>query len=110
MSRPPASGAYRKVGSPSPGRPLLMVAVSDFSGLTSSAWALASAEARAATDSLVRGMGRLRHQHVEAHRARFRALCSYPMPDGLLGVLRHQGLELVFGPLMVEKAISAIAE
>ena len=32
------------------------------------------------------------------------------MPDGLLGVLRHQGLELALGPLMVEKGIPGVAE
>src|SRR6516162_7166604 len=42
-----------------------MVAVSDFSGLTSSAWALARADASAATVSLDRGMGRLRLQHIK---------------------------------------------
>src|SRR5262249_19403677 len=87
-----------------------MVAVSDFSGLTSSAWALANAEARAATDSLDRGMGRLRLQHIKAHRSRFRALCSHAVPDGLLGILRHQGFELAFGPLMVEKGAPGVAE
>ena len=43
-----------------PARPVRMVAVSDFSGLMSSACALAKAEASAATDSLDRGMGGLR--------------------------------------------------
>src|SRR4029077_16823588 len=76
----------------------------------SSAWALASAEARAATDSLDRGIRRLRHQDLEAHGARFRALCSYAMPDRLLGVLRHQSLELTFRPLVIEKGLSGIAE
>src|SRR6516165_1970283 len=87
-----------------------MVAVSDFSGLTSSAWALAKAEASAATVSLDRGMGCLRLQHIKAHRPRFRALCSYAMPDGLLGVLRHQGLELTSCPLMVEEGLPRVAE
>jgi hypothetical protein len=41
--------------------------------LTSSAWALAKAEASAATVSLERGMGRLRLQHIKAYRPRFRA-------------------------------------
>ena len=45
---------------PSPARPGRIVAVSDFSGLTSSACALARAAARAATDSLDRCMARLR--------------------------------------------------
>src|SRR5262245_4368796 len=87
-----------------------MVAVSDFSGLTSSAWALAKAEASAATDSLDRGMGRLRLQHIKAHRARFRALCFHAVPDGLPGVLRHQRLELAFGPFVLEKGVPGVAE
>src|SRR6516164_4508453 len=110
MSRPLESGAYRKVRSPSPGRLVRMVAVSDFSGLMSSAWALAKAEASAATVSLDRGMGRLRFEHIKAHRARFRALCFHAMPDGLLRVLRHQGLELALGPFVLEKGASGVAE
>src|SRR5215467_6532335 len=87
-----------------------MVAVSDFSGLMSSAWAFAKAEASAATDSLDRGMGRLYLQHIKAHRARFRALCSHTMPDGLPGILGHQGFELAFGPFVVEKGLPSVAE
>src|SRR5262245_55834263 len=87
-----------------------MVAVSDFSGLTSSACALAKAEASAATDSLDRCMGGLHHQDVEAHRPRFRPLGPYPMPDRLLGVLRHQRLELALGALVVEKSLPGVAE
>ena len=49
-------------------------------------------------------------QDIEAHRARFRALGSHAMPDGLLGVLRHQGLELALGPLVVEKGLAGVAE
>src|SRR5436309_13480383 len=102
MSSPLESGAYRKLRSHSPGRPVRMVAVSDFSGLMSSAWALAKAEASAATDSLDRGIGGLRLQHVKAHRPRFRALGFHAVPDGLLGILWHQGFELAFRPFMVE--------
>src|SRR5262249_17137572 len=108
MSRPPASGAYRKLRSPSPGLPLRIVAVSDFSGLTSSACALASAAARAATDSLHLGMGGLRGEKIEVHCPRLRALPSHPMPDRLPDVLRHQGLELAFRPLMVEEGLPCI--
>src|SRR5215813_7803684 len=110
MSSPLASGAYRKLRSPSPGRPVRMVAVSDFSGLISSACALAKADASAATVSLDRGMGRLRLQHIKAHRPRFRPLGFHPMPDGLLGILRHQGFELAFGPFVVEKGVPGVAE
>src|SRR5262245_52674409 len=96
--------------SPSPSRPVRMVAVSDFSGLTSSAWALSKAEASAATVSLDRGMGGLRVKYIEAHRARFRALGAHPMPDDLLGILGHQGFELAFGPFVVEKCAPGVAE
>src|SRR5262249_31841100 len=87
-----------------------MVAVSDFSGLTSSAWALAKAEASAATVSLDRGMGRLRLQHIKAHRPRFRALGFHAVPYRLPGILRHQGFELAFGPFVVEKSAPGVAE
>src|SRR5215813_4396646 len=87
-----------------------MVAVSDFSGLTSSAWALAKAEANAATVSLDRGMGGLHLQHIKAHRPRFRALCFHAVPDGLPGILGHQGFELALGPFVVEKCASSVAE
>src|SRR6516162_4728711 len=87
-----------------------VVAVSDFSGLMSSAWALAKAEASAAAVSLDRGMGRLRLQHIKAHRPRFRALCFHAVPDGLLGILWHQGFELAFRPFVVEKGAPGVAE
>src|SRR5215472_8987109 len=87
-----------------------MVAVSDFSGLMSSAWAFANAEASAATVSLDRGMGCLRLQHIKAHRPRFRALCFHAMADGLPGILRHQGFELTLGPFVVEKGAPSVAE
>src|SRR5262245_10205210 len=110
MSSPLESGAYRKLRSLSPGRPVRMVAVSDFSGLMSSAWALAKAEASAATVSLDRGMGRLRLKHIKAHRTRFRALCSHAVPDGLPGILRHQGFEHTLRPFVVEKGAPGVAE
>src|SRR5262249_34486875 len=62
MSRPLESGAYRKVRAASPGAAALIVAVSDFSGLTSSAWAFSRAAARGATGSLDRCTGRLPFQ------------------------------------------------
>src|SRR6516162_6292508 len=76
----------------------------------SSAWALARAEASAATVSLDRGMGGLRLQHVKAHRPRFRALGFHAVPDGLLGILWHQGFELASGPFVVEKGLPRVAE
>src|SRR6516225_11266220 len=87
-----------------------IVAVSDFSGLTSSAWAFARADASAATVSLERGMGGLHLQHIKTHRPRFRALGPQPMPDGLLGILGHQGFELAFHSFVVEKGAPSIAE
>src|SRR6516165_5465999 len=87
-----------------------MVAVRDFSGLTSSAWAMARAEASAATDSLDRGMGGLRLQHIKAHRPRFRASRFDTVPDGLPGVLRHQRFELAFRSFVVEKGTPGVSE
>src|SRR6516162_6530855 len=87
-----------------------MVAVSDFSGLMSSAWALAKAEASAATVSLDRGMSCLRLQHIKAHRSRFRALGFHAVPNRLPGILGHQGLELASCPFVVEKGASGVAE
>src|SRR5262249_49707320 len=87
-----------------------MMAVSDFSGLISSACALANAEASAATVSLDRGMDRLRLQHIKAHRPRFRALGFHAVPNRLPGILGHEGFELAFGPLVVEKCAPGIAK
>src|SRR5262245_57069075 len=87
-----------------------MVAVSDFSGLMSSAWALAKAEASAATDSLDRGMTSLDLKYIKADSSRARALGSHAMPDDLPGILRHQGFELAFRPLVVEKGAPGVAE
>src|SRR6266436_6066586 len=84
-----------------------MVAVSDFSGLTSSAWALAKAEASAAMD---RCMGGLRLENIEAHRAGFRALCADAVADRLLGILGQQSFELALRPLVVEKGVPGVAE
>src|SRR5215475_5712247 len=87
-----------------------MVAVNDFSGLMSSAWAFAKAEASAATDSLDRGMVRLALQHIKTHRPRARALGPHSVADRLLGILGHKGLELAFGPFVVEKCAPGVAE
>src|SRR5262249_55871075 len=87
-----------------------MVAVSDFSGLMSSAWALARAAASAATDSLDRGMGRLRLQQIKNYGARSRAFGPHPLPDRLLGVLGQQSFELAFGSFVVEKGAAGVAK
>src|SRR5437764_573465 len=62
-----------------------MMPVSDFSGLTNCACALASAAAKAATDSLERCMGRLQVEEVKAHSAALRAPRPQPIADRLLG-------------------------
>src|SRR5262245_65155097 len=49
-------------------------------------------------------------EDVNAHRPRFGALPPHSMPDRLLDVFRHQGLEFVFRPLMVEKGLAGVAE
>src|SRR6516225_102129 len=87
-----------------------MVAVSDFSGLTSSAWALAKAEASAATVSLDRGTGGLRLQNIKAHRPGFGTLGAHAVPNGLSGIVGHQGFELSLGPFVVEKGTPGVAE
>src|SRR5271170_1875017 len=83
-----------------------MVPTSDFSGLVSSACALASAAARLAIDSLRRCMASPRSQEVEADGSRFRALGSDAMADRLLGVLRHQALKLRLGLLVLEVGVA----
>src|SRR5271169_2355223 len=88
MSRPLDSGAYRKVRPGSSYRSVRTVAVSDFSGLVSSIWALASAAANAAIDSLDRCMVGLQLDHLEAHRARLGALSPDAVAERLLGILR----------------------
>src|ERR1700688_5100687 len=80
-----------------------MVAVRDFSGLAISACALASAAAMVPIDSLHRCMGCLLAQDIEAHSSRLRPLGPNAMPDGLLGVFRHQALELGLGALVLIK-------
>src|SRR3977135_517202 len=87
-----------------------MVAVNDFSGLVSSDCAFASAAARVPIDSLDRCMGCLHAQDIEAHRSGFRPFGPYAMPDRLLGVFRHQALELDLGILVLEKSRSGPAK
>src|SRR5207302_5106611 len=70
--------------------------------LASSICALASAVASAAIDALDRCMARLRAQKVKADGAGFGALGAHAMADRLLGVLRHQPLQLGLGLLMLE--------
>src|SRR6266436_7310261 len=87
-----------------------MVATRDFSGLVSSSCALASAAASDATDSLDRCMAALRLENIEAHRAGLGALGADPMADRLLGVLRHQALQLGLRLLVLEEGRPGRAE
>src|SRR5437588_9060044 len=87
-----------------------MVAISDFSGLVSSACALARAAAIAPIVSLDRCIAFLRPDDVKAHRAGLRALGLHPMTERFLGVLGDQALELGLGFLMVEKGLPGGAE
>src|SRR3954451_17344288 len=77
-----------------------MVAVSDFSGLASSIWALARAPAIAPMVSLERGMAGLRLLEIKTNRPGFRAFGADSMANRFLGVLRHQLLELGLGGVM----------
>jgi hypothetical protein len=87
-----------------------MVAVSDFSGLASSVCALASAPAIKPMVSLHRCMGDLPIMEIKADGAGFRALGADAVPDGFLGVLRHQLLQLCFGRVVVEIGRAGPAE
>src|SRR6266567_8407256 len=101
MSSPLESGAYRKVRAPSPGRSVPIVPTSDFSGFVSSDWALASAAASAAIDSLDRCMGSLRLEDIEADGSVLRATRPDPVTDPLPGVLREERLELRLGTFVL---------
>jgi hypothetical protein len=92
----------------SPALPVGMVAVSDFSGFTSCACALARAAARAASDSLDCCTGGLRVQNIKADRTGFRALCTHPVPDRLSCIFENEALELAFRPLMLEKCRAVV--
>src|SRR6266436_7970787 len=87
-----------------------MVAVSDFSGLASSIWAFARAPAIAPMVSLQRCMTDLRDLEVKADGARFGSLGPDAMPDRLLGILRHQLLQLDFRGFMIEESCARLAK
>src|ERR1700722_8717214 len=80
-----------------------MVAVSDFSGLVSSACALASAAAIAPIVSLDRCIALLPVEKIKADRAGLRTFGSNPMARGLPGVVGHQAFELRLGSLVFEE-------
>src|ERR1051326_5363096 len=79
-----------------------MVATSDFSGFTSSHWALASAAASAAIDSLDRCMSGLRLEHIEADGPVLRAAGPDPVAERLPGIFRNEALELGLRPLVLD--------
>src|SRR5664280_1704991 len=88
-----------------------MVAVSDFSGLVSSACALASAAAIAPMVLLDRCIARLHGaQQIKTDRPRFGPLGANSMAEGFLGILRHQDFEFRFGPLMVQEGRAGLTE
>src|SRR5262249_34842654 len=99
-----------KVRAASPGAAALIVAVRDFSGLTSSALAFAKTEARAPTDSLGCCMAPVRFQHIQAHRAGVLALCPHPMSHRPFFGFGHDRLKLAIWRLAVEKSTAGAAE
>src|SRR5271168_2332378 len=80
-----------------------MVAVSDFSGLASSACAFASAAAIAPIVSLDPCMARLHVEKIEADRARLGAFGANDVSRGFLSVLGHQPFQLRLGALVSEE-------
>src|SRR5450759_4659464 len=88
-----------------------MVAVSDFSGLVSSACALASAAAKAPMVSLEWCMAVLHGaQQIKTDRPGFGPLGADAMAEGFLGILRHQDFEFGFGPFMVQEGRAGLAK
>src|SRR5450830_612703 len=88
-----------------------MVAVSDFSGLVSSACALASAAAIAPMVSLDRCIARLHAaQQIKTDCPRFGPLGADAMAEGFLGVLWHQDFEFSSGLLMVQEGRAGLAK
>src|SRR5215471_19458918 len=81
-----------------------MVAVRDFSGFWISDCAFASAAASAPMLSLQCCMAGLHFQNIKADGAGLRPSGPYPVPRGLLRILRHKGLELRLGAIVVERS------
>src|SRR5258708_4843484 len=92
-----------KFFSPSRGNGEGIAAVRDFSGLVSSAWALARAAAIAPIDSLDRCMVHLQIHQVKTDGAGFRAFGPQAMADGFLGIFRNQFLEIGLDAFMFLK-------
>src|ERR1019366_3858447 len=88
-----------------------MVAVSDFSGLVSSAWALASAAAMVPIVSLEWCTAVLHGaQEIKTDRPRFGPFGADAVAKGFLGILRHQDLEFGFGPFMFQEGRAGLAK
>src|SRR5260221_13068001 len=87
-----------------------MVAVSDFSGFSSSIWAFANAPAIAPMVSLERCMTGLRLVEIKTDGTGFGALGPNAMPDRLFGVLRHQFLQLDLRGFMVEEGSAGLTK
>src|SRR5258708_3727619 len=83
-----------------------MVASKDFSGLTSSAWALARAAAIVPMDSLALCISSSHGQEIESNRARFRAFGANAVADSLFGVLRHECLQFCLGRFVLNECIA----
>src|SRR5215831_9999715 len=83
-----------------------IVATSDFSGLVSSACALANAAAMVPMDSLERCTAALHAQDIKAHRTGFGSFGSDAVADRLLGVLGHKGLEFRLGILVLKVSLA----
>src|SRR6516225_7479554 len=86
------------------------VATSDFSGLISSAWALASAAAIVPIVSLVRCTVSLHLEQIEADGTRLRTSGPDAVADGFLGILRHQRFQLGLRSFMVQTGLPCAAE
>src|SRR5260370_16062065 len=87
-----------------------MVGVREFSGLASSIWALASAPEIAPMVSLELCTTRLHLHEIKTHRIGFGALGPHAMPDRLLGILRHQLLQLDLRGFMIEESSTGLAK
>src|SRR6516165_9033651 len=110
MSSPLDSGAYRKDRSAAAGPSDRIVPTNDFSGLTSCAWALASAAAIVPIVWLLRCMAADSHvKEIEADGTRFRALRADAVAGCFFRVLGHERLQLCLGAFMVQKGLPRIA-
>src|SRR5450830_920072 len=87
-----------------------MVAVSDFSGLVSSACAFASAAASAPMVSLDWCIARHHVEEIKADRSGFGTFGLDAVAEGLFGILRHQDFEFRFGLFMLQEGRAGLAK